>query len=68
MRLAPNVEAVWLYGSHARGEAQPKSDLDVILLVRDQDTVTSPIELKRALALPQIPDAAVYTRSGIRST
>ena len=31
----PEVSAAWLFGSEARGEARPDSDLDVALLLRD---------------------------------
>jgi predicted nucleotidyltransferase len=35
---APNVLAVWVYGSVARGEDAPGSDLDVALVVPDADS------------------------------
>jgi predicted nucleotidyltransferase len=33
-----SVQRFLIYGSKARGEAGPDSDLDVLLIVRDQDT------------------------------
>jgi hypothetical protein len=32
---APEVQEVLLFGSHARGEARPDSDVDLVLLVAD---------------------------------
>ena len=32
---APEVQDVLLFGSHARGEARPDSDVDLVLLVPD---------------------------------
>ena len=32
---APDVEDVLLFGSHARGDAQPDSDVDLVLLVAE---------------------------------
>lgn len=37
-RTAPNVKAI-LYGSEARGDARPDSDIDLLLLL-DKDTIT----------------------------
>jgi predicted nucleotidyltransferase len=34
--LADQLEAVILYGSHARGEAQADSDIDVLVVVRSE--------------------------------
>lgn len=34
--LGPRLQAVYLYGSHARGEARPDSDIDVLIVV-DRD-------------------------------
>ncbi len=32
----PQIAAAWLFGSVARGEARPDSDLDVAILLRDE--------------------------------
>jgi len=36
LRAFPEVSAAWLFGSEARGEAGPASDLDIGLLLRDR--------------------------------
>jgi len=33
--LGDQLEAVYLYGSHARGEATSDSDIDVLIVIRD---------------------------------
>lgn len=33
--LGTQLEAVYLYGSHARGEATAGSDIDVLIIIRD---------------------------------
>ena len=33
--LGEQLEAVYLYGSHARGEATSDSDIDVLIVIRD---------------------------------
>ena len=33
--LGSQLEAVYLYGSHARGEATSDSDIDVLIVIRD---------------------------------
>ena len=33
--LGDQLEAVYLYGSHARGEAQPDSDIDVLVVLKE---------------------------------
>lgn len=35
LRKHLNPEAIWLFGSHARGDAGPDSDLDFLVLVGD---------------------------------
>ena len=34
--LGDRLEAVYLYGSRARGDAQPDSDIDVLVVLRDK--------------------------------
>ena len=33
--LGDQLEAIYLYGSHARGEATSDSDIDVLIVIRD---------------------------------
>lgn len=32
-----NIQHVWLFGSKIRGDAQPDSDIDLLIVVRDYD-------------------------------
>jgi len=51
LRLFPEVSAAWLFGSVARGEARPGSDLDVALLFRSRgNTVLDNYELLGRIA------------------
>jgi predicted nucleotidyltransferase len=34
-RLGDDLVAIWLYGSRARGESHPESDLDLLVVVQD---------------------------------
>lgn len=36
-RLGARFVGLWLYGSHARGDAGPESDIDVVLLLRSME-------------------------------
>lgn len=38
-RIAPNAEAI-LYGSEARGDARPDSDIDLLILLDDSEELT----------------------------
>lgn len=48
LRNIPGVQAAWLYGSVARGEDGPQSDLDIALVVKDEET--TPATARAALA------------------
>ena len=38
-RVAPDAKTI-LYGSEARGDARPDSDIDLIILLNDKDSIT----------------------------
>jgi len=44
---APDVLAVWIFGSVARGDDEPGSDLDVALVVPDADSIESAVSAYR---------------------
>lgn len=44
-RIAPNAQAI-LYGSEARGDARPDSDIDVLILLDDNERLTAERELE----------------------
>lgn len=50
-RIAPNAEAI-LYGSEARGDARPDSDIDLLILLDDSEELTPDreFELRRPLS------------------
>lgn len=60
------AEAVWLFGSYARGDAGPDSDLDFLVVV-PQSTKTRyerAVEAHRALGASPAPvDIIVFTQS-----
>jgi uncharacterized protein len=37
IRLGARFAGLWLYGSHARGDAGPESDIDLVLLLRGME-------------------------------
>lgn len=37
LRKGMNPDAIYLFGSHARGDAQPDSDLDLVVLIGTSD-------------------------------
>ena len=58
LSLDPDVEAIRLFGSRARGEARPDSDLDLLLILRGGLTPERERQLRartRALLLPLLP-------------
>jgi predicted nucleotidyltransferase len=58
LRPHPEVATAWLFGSRARGDAKPDSDLDVALLLRHEDaTAVDHHRLLRDIAL-RLEDAS----------
>jgi hypothetical protein len=49
--------AVWLYGSHARGDADATSDLDVLVVSRDAG---SPIDIATLVPMHPAPSLSMY--------
>jgi hypothetical protein len=50
LRQAVRVEEVWLFGSCARGNATPESDLDLLVVLRDDHGLARPnLECHRAI-------------------
>lgn len=51
------LESVWLYGSRARGDHRPDSDLDVLLVTTRKETNPHTLrsELRRHLVLEHFP-------------
>jgi predicted nucleotidyltransferase len=58
LRLDPDVQEIRLFGSRARGEARPGSDLDLLLILKGSLTAERERQLRartRALLLPLLP-------------
>jgi uncharacterized protein len=49
--LEDQLEAVYLYGSHARGDAQPDSDIDVLVVLNGEFDYFNMIERTSKLAV-----------------
>lgn len=62
------VEEVWLFGSRARGEAKPDSDLDLLVVLADDHGLARPnlACFKAVNHLPEIPPADVLAISKSR--
>jgi predicted nucleotidyltransferase len=58
LRQDPDVQEIRLFGSRARGEARPGSDLDLLLILKGSLTAERERQLRsrsRALLLPLLP-------------
>jgi len=58
LRLDPDVQEIRLFGSRARGEARPSSDLDLLLILKGSLTAERERQMRartRALLLPLLP-------------
>lgn len=63
---------VYLFGSHARGEANESSDLDFVVIEPEvEDRHAEMVQLRRALNSPEIPvmpiDVLVYSEEDVRT-
>lgn len=62
----PEVAEIWLFGSRARGEAGPSSDLDLLLVLRGSHSLERERDLRRRVRerlLPLLPvdlDLLIY--------
>jgi len=45
LQAEPDVEAAWLVGSQARGEARPDSDVDVAVLFAEEPAGADPLDI-----------------------
>jgi predicted nucleotidyltransferase len=68
LRRAVPVEEVWLFGSCARGDAKPDSDLDLLVVLADDHGLARPnlACFKAVNHLPEIPPADVLAISRSR--
>ncbi|MGQ0562135.1 MAG: nucleotidyltransferase domain-containing protein, partial [Gemmatimonadota bacterium] len=51
-KFGPHIEAVWLFGSVARSEDEPQSDLDLAVLVRSPRSRAAVEQYRQALERP----------------
>ena len=68
LRQAVPVEEVWIFGSCARGDAKPDSDLDLLVVLADDHGLTRPnlACFKAVNHLPDVPPADVLAISKAR--
>ena len=66
--LGEQLEAVYLYGSHARGDARPDSDIDVLIIMKEDfdygEVLSRTLDLTAALSLEHdvVISRAFFTR------
>ena len=63
-RFPDKIERVVVYGSKARGDASPDSDLDVLVVLKDQTVPKAEIRLlgyEMSLQTDVVPSILVYT-------
>ena len=67
-RFPNKIEQIIVYGSKARGDARPDSDLDVLVVLKDDAVPRSRIRLlgyELALQTDVVPSILVYTTQEI---
>lgn len=64
---APNAEQIFLFGSHARGDADEGSDLDFLVIESTvENRAQEMVRLRRALRPLRVPvDILVYSRDEV---
>ena len=68
LALAAQPETIVLFGSHARGEAQEDSDLDLLVIETEvKDRAAEMVRLRRVVRPLRIPvDILVYSRADVK--
>ena len=66
-KAAPDAEQIVLFGSHARGDADAQSDLDLLVIEpKVEDRAREMVRLRRALRPLRLPvDVLVYSRAEV---
>ena len=66
-KATPDAEQIVLFGSHARGDADAQSDLDLLVIESTvEDRAREMVRLRRALRPLRLPvDVLVYSRAEV---
>ena len=66
-QAAPNAEQIVLFGSHARGDADEGSDIDLLVIEHSvENRAHEMVRLRRALRPLRVPaDVLVYSRDEV---
>jgi predicted nucleotidyltransferase len=66
-RAAPSAEQIVVFGSHARAQANPDSDLDLLVIEPTvENRAREMVRLRRALRSLRVPvDVLVYSRAEV---